>query len=81
MNFLMMRRDLIKGPEDIWNFIHGYNFECFDQLDQLDYRDIQSRYINVEAEMQVPPLELEEALLTFRLLSSKTVIYSSSLPF
>ena len=81
--------DYNKGPlrvsigteeDSLQDFIVGFKIECWRDIDQLDYTNSWMRYLNGAATIIINPMELE-ADISFRIVKSKTIIFSMDMHF
>jgi hypothetical protein len=71
----------ISTEEDsLQDFIVGFKIEGWRDIDQLDYNSSWMRYLNGAATITINPMELE-ADISFRIVKSKTVIFSMDMHF
>jgi hypothetical protein len=66
--------------EGLDDFIAGFGIETAKDIDNLGDKQVWSRYLNGQAEIQVTPMELEAAF-SFRIYKSRTTISSLDLHF
>jgi len=71
----------ISTEEDsLQDFIVGFKIEGWRDIDQLDYNSSWMRYLNGAATITINPMELE-ADISFRIVKSKTIIFSMDMHF
>jgi len=66
--------------DSLTEFITGFQLHRIEDIDHLDYNSAWMRYLNGGAEIIVTPRELE-ASLSFRIVKSKTIIFSLDMHF
>ena len=70
----------ISTEEDaISDFIRLFNLRSVEDIEELGYNQAWIRYLNGSASIDVVPLELDGATITFRIYKSKTIVYSTDL--
>lgn len=73
--------NLISEEESLHEFIEGFKIKSIKNFEELGYKNSWIRYLNRKADMEVTQIELEEAILNFRLHGMKTMVLSASLHF
>ena len=75
-----LQLDISTEEDELSDFINGFKLQRIEDIDRLHYTNAWMRYLNGGAEIIITPMELEAAL-KFKLVRSKTVIFSMDLHF
>ena len=75
-----LRVSIATEEDSLQYFIVGFKIEAWRDIDQLDYTNSWMRYLNGAETIIINPVELE-ADISFRIVKSKTIIFSLDMHF